>query len=241
MVDAIISAEIFPEDNPILGERVLKNMIHHCITGRCKEGAHDQCKKNFPYPLREATVFGEGYPKYRRRPLPEQVMSGNRLVDNTLVVPYNATLMKKYDCHINVECVSSLRVLAYLFKYLYNDQDRINVATVDGRVEVNQIESYIQSHYTSAIEAAWRLFEYPMHARSIGVYRLSIHLPGQQTVFFPENANAEQLEYVLNRAKDTTFMAFFKLNQTDPHARTLLYSETLKHYVFIKSREEDYW
>lgn len=43
---------------------------------------------------------------------------------NQHVVPYNEYLLYKYRSHINVEVVSSLAVVKYLFKYLFKGLDR---------------------------------------------------------------------------------------------------------------------
>ena len=36
---------------------------------------------------------------------------------NDMVVPYNPSLLLKYDCHFNVEVVSTIHSVKYLFKY----------------------------------------------------------------------------------------------------------------------------
>ena len=33
-------------------------------------------------------------------------------------MPYNPYLLEKYDCHINIEISSGLKVVKYLYKYL---------------------------------------------------------------------------------------------------------------------------
>ena len=35
-----------------------------------------------------------------------------------MVVPYNAALLLKYNCHINVEVVSTMKAVKYLYKYI---------------------------------------------------------------------------------------------------------------------------
>lgn len=76
----------------------------------------------------------------------------------------------------------------------------------------------------------WRLLENPMHDRSHAVYRLAIHLPNEQMVYFQhgqEEAAAERAQQ-----RDTHLTAWFKLNESDLNARQYLYCEIPIHYVF---------
>ena len=51
------------------------------------------------------------------------VMNGVKL-HNDMVVPYNPSLLLKYDCHFNVEVVSAIHSVKYLFKYVYKGHDK---------------------------------------------------------------------------------------------------------------------
>jgi hypothetical protein len=44
-------------------------------------------------------------------------------LDNRWVVPHNLYLLTKYDAHINVEVYNNIRVVKYLFKYVYKGHD----------------------------------------------------------------------------------------------------------------------
>ena len=46
------------------------------------------------------------------------MLRNNVKLFNDLVVPYNAALLLKYNCHINVEVVSTIKAVKYLFKYI---------------------------------------------------------------------------------------------------------------------------
>ena len=43
---------------------------------------------------------------------------------NNYVVPYSPELLLKFNSHINVEIVSSVKVVKYLYKYLFKGFDR---------------------------------------------------------------------------------------------------------------------
>ena len=40
-------------------------------------------------------------------------------LDNRRVVPYNAYLLLKYRCHIDVEVVASISAIKYVYKYVF--------------------------------------------------------------------------------------------------------------------------
>ena len=69
-----------------------------------------------------------------------------------------------------------------------------------------------------------------MHEQSHTIYRLSVHLPHQQRVYFREGGEAEAVERESTR--NTHLTAWFKLNTEDPNAREFLYTEIPHHYVF---------
>ena len=69
-----------------------------------------------------------------------------------------------------------------------------------------------------------------MHEQSHTIYRLSIHLPDQQRVYFQAGQEAEAVEREASRRTHLT--AWFELNSEDPNAREFLYNEIPLHYVF---------
>lgn len=60
-------------------------------------------------------------------------MTNGTAVDatNQYVVPYNPYLLAKYKCHLNIEIISTLRVLKYIFKYLYKGFDKALVECIE--------------------------------------------------------------------------------------------------------------
>ncbi|TKR63210.1 hypothetical protein L596_027067 [Steinernema carpocapsae] len=150
-VDQYVSAEIpdlpaddnhslWAEEQRRLHKLVTSHMLHDCGEW-CVVG--ERCSKRFPKPESQFTILPEdNYPMYRRRlPPPEGTVvtdenrnHGNSFLkqkgrvlipfDNRNVVPYNDALLKKYNCHINIEYVGATKVVEYCFKYVMKGGDR---------------------------------------------------------------------------------------------------------------------
>lgn len=145
----------------------------------------------------------DGYPKYRRRndgcKVSKSVRNSRINLDNTWIVPYNPYLIQKYDCHVNVEICSSVKAVKYLYKYITKGHDRISVQVQNYNVEntnVDEIQEYLDCRYVSAMEACWRIFQFPMHHQSHVITVLPVHLPNQQSVVFNEG-NPEEVKGLL--------------------------------------------
>lgn len=124
-IDAIISAEVpNPLTQPVLYAIVTKHMIHKPCddnpAASCRlKGKQQGCFRRFPKELHAMTTTnGDGYPRYRRRALHTAVV-GNRIVTDEWVVPYNALLLKMYNCHINCEISCHRRCFKYVYKYVF--------------------------------------------------------------------------------------------------------------------------
>lgn len=186
-----------------------------------------------------------GYPQYRRRNHNKIITYGNktkvRIADNRYIVPYNAYLSLKYNCHINVEVCSTILCIKYLFKYVYKGyvcayikMSNINVENQDTEKDKevvydhDEIKQYLGTRYVCPPEACHRIFEYIMHKISHAIYRLAVHEEDQQIVYFQEGCENECLSKIV----DTTLIALFKLNQEDSSANKYYYHEINKYYVF---------
>jgi hypothetical protein len=139
------------------------------------------------------------------------------MADNRIVVPYSPYLSLKFNCHINVEIVQSIRSIKYLFKYTHKGPDKANIKlfvekeTPDEKKEKDEIKEHVSCRYVSPCEAIWRIQENRMHRKSHTVQRLSIHLPDQQSVCFADNATREEIEEAMKN--DSHLVAWFKLNK----------------------------
>ena len=230
-----------------LKELVIKHMLHgpHTQNSPCYNVVQNSCSKKFPKEFCNCTEFEKnGFPKYRRRNntheqnvYNKQVKGNNILVDNSMVVPYNSYLLRKYQCHINVEYCASIMSTKYIHKYFHKGHDRALIQ-IKKKNYLNdeiydEISDYIDSRYISGMEAAWRIQEIPLHGRSHAVILL---VNQQKIIFEKDNERNALLNY------ETTLSAWFKLNKTDVHAKQYKYINIPEHYTFDKtSASEKKW
>lgn len=243
-VDRYIAAEIpDPEKEPLLHEIVLRNMIH----GPCGDWCSTEqkiCSKRFPKKFNEETTLDQnGYPSYRRKDTGLFFKrTDGYICDNRYVVPYNPTLLKLFNAHINVEVASSVKSVKYLYKYIYKDHDTAGITigeTNESIIEHDEIRSFIEARYVGPVEAAWRILSKPLQDKSHSITRLSVHLPNQQNVFVSYDYDENEIRNVLER--QTMLIDYFALNERDPQASQYLYGDIPSHYVFKKENGIYHW
>jgi hypothetical protein len=76
-------------------------------------------------------------------------------------------------------------------------------------------------------EAIWLIFSFPIHERHPTVLHLAVHLENGQRVCFTASSVAQRAE----APPAITLTSFFATCQSDPFARTLLYSEMPRYYT----------
>jgi hypothetical protein len=64
------------------------------------------------------------YPIYQRRDMGRTLLVHAVELYNRWVVPHNVYFSTKYNAHINVEVYNNIRVVKYLFKYVYKGHCR---------------------------------------------------------------------------------------------------------------------
>ncbi|XP_076895082.1 uncharacterized protein LOC143547572 [Bidens hawaiensis] len=107
-VDKFISAEMPNKDtDPDLYKLVSDHMIHGpCgdANPKCICMVNKKCSKGFPKMFNDETaVDSQGFPVYKRRDNGQYAVKSDILMDNRTTVPYNKTLLKQFQAHINVE------------------------------------------------------------------------------------------------------------------------------------------
>ena len=254
-VDRYVCAEIpDPRINPRLYAIVTKHNIHGpcgninrnspCMSGEAQTRSRE---KDFPKQFTHRTLMTEStYPMYRRRS-PED---GGRIhtlklfgkqnfnVDNSWIVPYNPFLSLKYDAHINVEVVHSVKAVKYLYKYITKGSDRVMFRLADGSeidITNDEIERFQMGRYISASEAYWRIYEFKIQHLYPPVMKLPCHLEDEQFVTFQSN-NAAAV--ALAGPPMTKLTAWFDLNTSDIRACDILYPDIPKYYTWNRRRWE---
>lgn len=149
-IDNVICAEIPPDYQNDLLSKVKKYMMHtSCMNNNRAVCLDDngQCKRKFPKSLQlQTTLSDNGYPTYRRRFTNTIQLSDGRSLNDGQVVPYNAYLLRRYDCHINVEYCGGFKSIKYLFKYVYKGPDTINASFSND--EFNEVNEYVTGTIT---------------------------------------------------------------------------------------------
>lgn len=102
------------------------------------------------------------------------------------------------------------------------------------RAKRDEITSYLLARYLGPHEGAQIIFGLEIHSRSPPVVQLCVHLPGENRVFFTERTAALQAV----QPQRSTLTAFFDLCHRDEFARTLLYMEIPRFFVWHADKKE---
>lgn len=100
----------------------------------------------------------------------------------------------------------------------------------------DEIKRYIDSRYTSSIEAMWRLRGYKVHDRYPFVERMHVHTEDGQNVYFKE---CDDLKEVLKREsiKQTQLLEWFKSNEKRPEFRHITFFNYPKYFRWDKAKK----
>ncbi|XP_019238957.1 PREDICTED: uncharacterized protein LOC109219012 [Nicotiana attenuata] len=241
--DRVVCAEIPDSDkNDYLFSVVTKHMMHGpcgSLNPKCPcMKNREYCKFKYPKDFADHTSKGKnGYPIYKRRNNGKRVNIRGQFLDNSWVVPYNPYLLSKFNCHINVEVCSDIKVVKYLYKYICKGHDKIAffVHADDPNIEIDEIKEYQSARWVSPPEATWRLFGFPISEMTPSVYHLQLHLEGQQFVSFKAT---QTINAIINNPmiRKTMLTEFFLMNRENKDAKklNLLYKEFPEYFVWSK-------
>ncbi|XP_027166339.1 uncharacterized protein LOC113766336 [Coffea eugenioides] len=114
------------------------------------------CRNRYPKDYVEHTTHSEdGYPHYWRRQNNRSVRVRNHYLDNRWVVPYTPYLLALIDCHLNVEICSNVKLVKYLYKYVYKGHDRVSfhIHSEDALEDIDEIHIFQSARWIAAAEA----------------------------------------------------------------------------------------
>ena len=227
-IDGIITAELPPdpkdsknEEEKLQRERLQDIVVGNMLHGPCGEKTPDarcmengKCSKSFPKEFFKETIIDPDgtYVTYRRRSPKDggrTVQHNGRTIDNSWVVPYNAYLSLRHNCHINVEATASPKAIKYLFKYVTKGNDRMMARSEMEGEPRDEIKEYQDMRTVSSGEACHHIFGFPITDRYPAVFPMRVHLNEQQQIYFDEDAEMMALE----NQRETELTAFFKFNQ----------------------------
>jgi len=133
-----------------------------------------------------------------------------------------------FNYHINVEVVSSIKSVKYLYKYIYKGHDAASVVIEEdvNNMEIvhDEIKDFIEARYVGPVEAYWRIVNKILQEKSHAIIRLPVHLPSEQNVIISDNLNEQDLQSALERI--TMLMDYFELNKRDVDAHQYVYRYT---------------
>ncbi|KAI9084423.1 hypothetical protein K1719_033613 [Acacia pycnantha] len=188
-VDQLISAEIPDKlEDPELYELVGSYMVHSPC-GRSSRSApcmkDGKCSKYFPKRFCARTMLDEhGYPTYRRRDDGHMVSRKVVKLDNRSVVPYNATLLKLFGGHLNIEKTNQSRAIKYLFKYISKGNDRV-IAGIYNKNDQPVLNNHLMKSLTTSIVVMYlhvrRRGEFLVLIYTIDIHRGEIKFPSSST------------------------------------------------------------
>ncbi|KAL6645873.1 hypothetical protein ACP70R_017481 [Stipagrostis hirtigluma subsp. patula] len=239
--DCVISDELPDKYKyPELYDMVVTHMMHGpCGTLNSKNVCmqNGTCKNHYPRPFNAETLQGkDSYPIYRRRDNKRRAKVRGEWLDNRWVVPYNPYLLRRYNCHINVEVCSSIKAVKYLFKYIYKGHDRASICIdeVDSNGDIDEIKQYRDSRS----EALWRIYGFDLSEIYPSVRQLQLHLPNMHMVTFPANANLSDV-VSQKQASRTMLTEYFEANKKYEWARGILYRDFPASFVWVSNGK--YW
>ncbi|XP_027098832.2 uncharacterized protein [Coffea arabica] len=164
----------------------------------------------------------------------------NHLLDNRWVVPYSPYLLALFDCHLNVEICSTVKLVKYLYKYVYKGHDRVSfyIHSENTFEDVDEILDFQSGRWVAAAEAFWWIFRFTLNKMTPSVYALQVHLPGEQMVSFHRRTNLADLVADVDFSK-TMLTEFFYMNQTNKDAQklNLLYKQFPEFFVWSPDKK----
>jgi hypothetical protein len=149
----------------------------------------------------------DSYSVYRSRDDGQDVEVRNSKLDNKWVIPFIPSLHMLYNCHINVEICSSIKVVKYLYKCIYKGPNgaSYSVDKFDNgdKVVIDEIKRFRDASCVTPPEAVYWLYGFSLYQLYPAVLQLTIHLPVMHMVAYNDR---DDLHNVINREQSQKFM-----------------------------------
>jgi hypothetical protein len=182
----------------------------------------------------------DSYPIYRRRDDGQVVEVRNAKLDNRRVVPFNPSLLMLYNCHINIEICSSIKVVKYLYKYIYKGSDgasySVDKSDNGDKVVIDEIKCFRNARCITPPEAVYRLYGFSLYQMYPPVFQLTVHLIGMDMVAYNDT---NDLRNVINyeQSQKSMLTEYFWMNSVNPFAHSLLYREFSYYYRWDRTEK----
>jgi hypothetical protein len=121
----------------------------------------------------------DSYPIYKRRDDGQVVEVRNAKLDNRWVIPFNPSLLMLYNCHINVEICSSIKVVKYQYMYIYKGPDGasylVDKSDNGGKVVIDEIRWFRDVRCVTPLEVAYQLYGFSLYQMYLPVLHFIVH------------------------------------------------------------------
>uniref|UniRef100_A0A914N7J7 Helitron helicase-like domain-containing protein n=1 Tax=Meloidogyne incognita TaxID=6306 RepID=A0A914N7J7_MELIC len=230
-------------------ELLPKFQIHDC--GEHCKGSNGRCLKGFPKPYSRTTILHANKPAEYKRPSPEdgghtltlEYGSTETTYTNLRIVPYNPYILVMFECHHNLEyAYGQSDNLKYALKYPFKGPSFSYIKCQDGTVSIDEPAQYARMLYRSPPEAHCRIYSQRYAYLSHTVIPLSIHLPGEQNIYFKD---AEKLNNAANgilpETHLTQYWKMWKNNEIDKNSFYENMPENILGMTKIESGSQEYF
>lgn len=141
-----------------------------------------------------------------------------------------------FNCHINVEVVSSIKSVKYLYKYIRKGHDAaaitIEPITENIIIDHDEIRNFIEA--VGLVEACWCILEKKLQDKSHTIVRLPVYFFNKQNVIIESKVNEEAITSALDQV--IMLIDYFALNSRNEKAKQYLYTEIPCYYTFKKEK-----
>lgn len=141
-----------------------------------------------------------------------------------------------FNCHINVKVCSSIKVIKYLYKYIYKGHDKtsFNIDQVDTEGNIDEIKRFVDARWVTPPKAMWMIFGFTLSENHPSVLKVQLHLPNMHRVMFKAGDNLNDV-VARNNALKSMLTEYFVANREHAWARDILYKDFSRIFTWQKT------